>query len=94
MPNYLTSDPKTVVTRNAPKGYTWRANGCAHIAIHYANNDQSWLAQELRTDGYPRLRLGLDKVTDPAELAAFRNDLDDDTWGAAPDAPDFIAWAN
>ena len=44
----------------------------------------------LREDGYPQLRLGLDKVTDPVEIAEHRHLLDDDTWGATADAPDHI----
>ena len=43
-------------------------------------------------DGLPRLKIGLDKVTDPEEIAMHRHELDDDTWGAPADAPDRIEW--
>ena len=87
-----TLDPATDYTLNCdtPSGYVWRANGCTCIAIHYATNRQSWLVQALREDGLPRLRMGLVKVTDERELAGWRHDLDDDTWGAPADAPGFI----
>lgn len=75
---------------DAPSGYTWRANGCTCIAIHFATSRQSWLAQAIREDGLPRLKMGLQKVTDPAELAAIRHELDDDNWGAPEGAPERI----
>lgn len=77
---------------DAPSGYVWRANGCCCIAIQFATNRQTWLAQALREDGLPRLKMGLKKVTDPEEVAAKRHELDDDTWGAPADAPDRIEW--
>ena len=89
-----TLDPDTDWTLNcdAPSGYVWTANGCCCIAIQYATNRQTWLAQALREDGLPRLKMGLDKVTDPEEIEAKRHELDDDTWGAPADAPDRIEW--
>lgn len=77
---------------DAPSGYVWRANGCACIAIHYATNRQTWLADAIRNDGLPRLSLGLEKVTAPADIEAHRYELGDDTWGAPDSAPDKIAW--
>lgn len=82
----------TTLNCDAPSGYVWNANGCSCLAIQYATNRQTWLAEALRTDGYPRLSMGLDKVTDAEGLAAMRNDLDDENWGAPVDAPNRIEW--
>jgi len=89
----LDSNRDFTLNCEAPSGYVWRANGCTAIAILFATNSQTWLAQALREDGLPRLRMGLCKVTDPEEITAHRHELDDDTWGAPADAPDKIAWA-
>jgi hypothetical protein len=77
---------------DAPSGYVWRANGCTCITIHFATNRQSWLAQAIREDGLPQLKMGLVKVTDPEEIEAMRHDLDDDSWGAPMEAPARIEW--
>ena len=77
---------------DAPSGYQWVANDNHCIAIQGATNSQTWFAKAIKEDGLPRLKLGLQKVTDPEEIAAFRHDLDDATWGAPADAPDFIPW--
>ena len=69
-----------------------RATETCCLAIQYATNRETWLAQALREDGLPRLKMGLDKVTDPEEIAMHRHELDDDTWGAPADAPDRIEW--
>lgn len=82
----------TTLNCDAPSGYVWVANGCHCLAIQYATNRQTWLAQALREDGYPRLKMGLEKITDEKEIAAFRHDLDDDTWGAPDNAPERIEW--
>lgn len=77
---------------DAPSGYVWTANGCSCITIQYATNQHSWLAQALREDGYPRLKMGLDKVTDPQEILIKRYELDDNSWGAPENAPPRIEW--
>lgn len=77
---------------DAPSGYIWVANSGHTIAIHYATNSQSWLAKAIREDGLPRLKMGLMKVIDPDTIEAMRHDLDDDTWGAPMDAPEWIKW--
>lgn len=76
---------------DAPAGYTWRANGCRCISIHYATNAQQWLVKAIRED-MDRLQMGLDKVTDPEELAMHQHEIDDDNWKAAPEAPERIEW--
>lgn len=75
---------------DAPSGYVWQANDCTTIAIHVANNSQSWASEAIRKDGMPRLKMGLRKVTDTDERDSYRYDLGDDTWGAADDAPETI----
>jgi hypothetical protein len=74
---------------DAPKGYIWRANGTPTLSIHYATNSQSWLVEAIRME-MPNLKMGLEKVTDPAELAEIRHNQDDDTWGAPENAPERI----
>lgn len=89
-----TLDPDCDYTLNcdAPKGYVWRANGCTCISIHYATNRQSWLAKALQDDGLPRLKMGLEKVTDIEQLNAIQHDLGDDNWKADDNAPNIINW--
>lgn len=80
------------VVCDSPSGYVWRANGHTALTIQYRNNGgQSWMAEALRQE-LPGLRMGLVKVTDEKRLAALRWDLDDDTWGAAENAPERIEW--
>jgi len=68
---------------DAPSGHVWVANDCTAYHIDIANNGgQRWTAEAIR-EALPALKLGLRKVTDPAELAEFRHLLGDDTWGAA-----------
>ena len=88
-----TLDPNTDYTLNcdAPSGYVWRANRTPTLAIHYATNHQTWLAQAIREET-PNLKMGLEKVTDEKELAEHRWNLGDDSWGAPADAPDRIEW--
>lgn len=75
---------------DAPSGYVWSANHCCAIAIHCANNSQTWYAKAINEDGLPRLAMGLEKITDEEEIAAKRFELDDETWGAPESAPDRI----
>ena len=67
---------------DTPNGHVWVANGGTSYHIDIANNGgQRWASEAIRL-AMPALRMGLRKVTDPAELAEFRHLLDDDTWGA------------
>jgi hypothetical protein len=77
---------------DAPSGYVWRSTGTRSLTVQWANNGgQTWLAEALRKDA-DRWQAGLEKVTDPQEIAAHRWDEGDDSWGAPEDAPAFIAW--
>lgn len=76
---------------DAPKGYVWSANLEPNYAIHYATNSESWLTQAIKEE-LPALKMGLDKVTDPDELAGIQYDLDDDAWKAEEGAPEHISW--
>ena len=80
-----------VLNCDAPSGYVWRANGCCALPIQCATNSQTWYAKAIREE-MPSLKMGLEKVTDPAEIAEKRHELGDDTWGAPADAPDRIEW--
>jgi hypothetical protein len=76
---------------DAPSGYEWQANGCTCIVAQFENVvGQRWLREAIYEDAMPRLTMGLTKVTDPTTIAYYRHMMDDDTWGAAEDAPDFI----
>jgi hypothetical protein len=67
---------------DTPSGYVWRANDCTAYHIDIANSGgQRWTVAAIR-EAMPALRMGLRRVTDPAELAQMRYDLDDETWGA------------
>lgn len=90
----LDPDRDWTLNCDAPSGYVWRANGCHTLAIQWATNQQTWLSEALKKDGYPRLAMGLDKVTDAGVIEMHRHELDDDTWGAAADAPNRIEWPN
>lgn len=76
---------------DAPSGYVWRANDLPSLHIHYASNSETWLMVALR-ESKSDLLMGLEKVTDAERLAEHRWNLDDDAWGAAPDAPETISW--
>jgi len=71
---------------DAPSGYLWRGNGCRSICIHYANNSQQWLSDAIK-GRMTELKMGLEKVTDPAEIESHRWETGDDSWGAPADAP-------
>ena len=77
---------------DAPSGYVWNANNECTIPIRYASNSQSWLVLAIKEDGMDRLRLGLHKVTNAADLAARRFELGDDSWGASSEAPETLEW--
>lgn len=81
-----------VLNCDAPSGYVWRASGCRAVPIQCATNYETWYTKAIKEEDKDRLAMGLEKITDPAEIAGHRHDLDDDTWGAAADAPAFIAW--
>lgn len=81
-----------VLNCDAPSGYVWRATGCHAVPIQCATNCQTWFSKAIREEMKDRLAMGLQKVTDAEELAAFRHDLGDDAWGAPTDAPDYIPW--
>jgi len=84
-----------VLNCDAPSGYVWAATGCTAIPIQVRNNGgQSWVAQAIADERKDRLAMGLEKVTDPKELAGHRWELGDDTWGAPADAPDKVEWRN
>lgn len=85
------SSNESALNCDAPPGYVWRANGNPNFVIHFATNQQSWLADALRAE-MPNLKMGLEKVTDEKELAEHRWNLGDDSWGAAADAPERIEW--
>lgn len=88
----LDEQAEQFVVCDSPSGYVWRANGGTSLTIQYKNNGgQSWLAQALR-DEMPSLKMGLEKVTEEKELVEHRWNLDDDSWGAAADAPQRIEW--
>jgi hypothetical protein len=74
---------------DAPRGYLWACNGCMTIVVTCGNRSQTWLAEALR-DTESELAMGLDKVTDPDELARCRHDYDDAGWQAPADAPDHL----
>jgi hypothetical protein len=75
---------------DAPRGYVWSANGNAGLTIHYATNQQSWLAQAIR-DEMPALRMGL-RLADEAEREQVEWSNDDGPWIASDDAPASIPW--
>ncbi len=74
---------------DAPPGYVWNANGETNLAIHYATNSETWLAQALREEE-PNLRMGLRLATED-ELPRIRWDLGEDTWGAPAGAPEALS---
>lgn len=77
---------------DTPSGYVWRANGCTCIAVQWANNHgQTWMEKALKDDA-DRWEMGMEKVTDPAELKRIRWELGEDEWGAADEAPERIEW--
>lgn len=77
---------------DAPSGYVWIANRCTCIHEQAATNSQSWYSQAVKSV-IESASMGLMKVTDPKEIAEMRHLLDDDSWGAAGDAPDKLEWA-
>ena len=88
----LDEQAEQFVVCDAPSGYVWKANQGTAMTIQYRNNGGGyWLPEALRQE-LPCLQMGLMKVTDPEHLAIIRWDLDDDTWGAAEDAPENIEW--
>jgi hypothetical protein len=78
---------------DAPDGYVWAATGCRTVCIPWASNSQTWASVAIRA-AMPILRAGVVKVTDPEDLARHQWETGEDTWGAAPDAPDQIAWGS
>lgn len=81
-----------VLCCDAPKGYVWKANEMPCVSIQCATNSQSWYAEAIRDEERLQLSMGLKKVTNEAELKSIQWDIDDDSWCANADAPDFIAW--
>ena len=76
---------------DAPKGYVWRANSEPCISIQFGAHGQTWLTDALK-DGYSRLKMGLEKVTDEKELKEIQFSLDDDSWIAEVNSPEFISF--
>lgn len=75
---------------DAPRGYKWWATDTHTLAVRWRNESgQTWLRDALKSLEED-IKDGLEKVIDPAELEATRWDMGDDTWGAAPDAPERI----
>ena len=70
---------------DAPPGYVWNANGETNLAVHYATNSETWLAQALREEE-SNIRMGL-RLATPEELPDIRHGLDDDAWGAPDGSP-------
>lgn len=71
----------TCLYLDAPSGYVWKSTGTRALALQWANNNgQTWLAKALRDDAN-RWQAGLEKVTEPEEIAAHRWDEGDDSWG-------------
>jgi hypothetical protein len=76
---------------DAPSGYVWRSNGNTSMTITFSNGSETWLTKAILEE-MDNIRMGLERVTDPARFAEIRHLQDDDSWGAPEHAPATLEW--